>query len=237
LCEYSTDEYSTDEYSTDEYSTDEYSTEESYGDSAMKRETVYESIDWFRDERQSDDDDDDARGDRPSTSRVHDPKSLTEDVKQLRVACCKEWKEENNFLNKVITGDDMWICDYDPKTKMQIEKRKRIGLSKPEKARKNCKNIKMRLIVFFDIQGVVYYEFFRENQKANGKYYVKVLNRLCEEVQRKRPEKRNWILHHDNAPWHTASIVREFIDKKGIIVANHPPRSPDLAPCDFFFIP
>jgi len=45
------------------------------------------------------------------------------------------------------------------------------------------------------------------------------------------------MLHHDNAPCHTAISVIEFLAKKGIPVVPQPPYSPDLSPCDFFLFP
>ena len=47
----------------------------------------------------------------------------------------------------------------------------------------------------------------------------------------------NWMLHHDNAPCHMATFVVEFLAKKCIPVFPQPPYSPDLSPCDFFFVP
>ena len=47
----------------------------------------------------------------------------------------------------------------------------------------------------------------------------------------------DWVLHHDNAPAHTALSIREFLAKKNIPVLPHPPYSPDLAPCDFCLFP
>jgi hypothetical protein len=41
------------------------------------------------------------------------------------------------------------------------------------------------------------------------------------------------MLHHDNAPCHTAISVNKFLAKKGISVVLQPPYSPDLSPCDF----
>jgi hypothetical protein len=41
-------------------------------------------------------------------------------------------------------------------------------------------------------------------------------------------------LHHDNALDHDALTVREFLAKKSIMKLDHPPYSPDLAPCDFW---
>jgi len=45
------------------------------------------------------------------------------------------------------------------------------------------------------------------------------------------------MLHHDNAPCHTAISVNEFLAKKGISLVPQPPYSPDLRPCDFFLFP
>ena len=66
---------------------------------------------------------------------------------------------------------------------------------------------------------------------------MEVLKRLREQVRRKRPElfaNNSWILHHDNAPAHTALPAREFLATKQITVLEHPAYSPDLAPVTFF---
>jgi len=59
-------------------------------------------------------------------------------------------------------------------------------------------------------------------------------------IRWKRPElfaNNTWILHHDNAPAHTALPLREYLATKQIIVFEHPAYSPDLAPSDFFMFP
>jgi len=69
---------------------------------------------------------------------------------------------------------------------------------------------------------------------------LEVLERLRENVRRKRPEvfaNKSWILHHENAPAHTALTVREFLATKQITVLEHPDNSPDLAPNDFSLFP
>lgn len=48
--------------------------------------------------------------------------------------------------------------------------------------------IKIILIVFFDIRGVVHHEFVPADQTVNAKFYVEVLKRLRERVRRARPE-------------------------------------------------
>jgi len=45
------------------------------------------------------------------------------------------------------------------------------------------------------------------------------------------------MLHHDNAPCHTAVSINEYLVEKNIHVVPQPPYWPDLSPCDFFLFP
>ena len=77
--------------------------------------------------------------------------------------------------------------------------------------------------LFFDIRGIVHYEFVQTGQTVNQVYYLEVLKRLREKVRRKKPERfanNSWILHHDSAPAHTALYVREFLATKQITVGT-----------------
>jgi transposase len=110
----------------------------------------------------------------------------------------------------------------------------------PNKARKSRSKIKTMLIIFFDIRGVVHHEYILASQTVNAKFYVEVLKRLRERVRLARPElwtENAWILHQDNAPLHTVLVTREFLAKNKITTMDHPPYSPDLAPCDFYLFP
>jgi len=44
------------------------------------------------------------------------------------------------------------------------------------------------LLTFFDIRGIVHYEFVPTGQTVNQDYYLEVLKWLREKVRRKRPE-------------------------------------------------
>ena len=99
-------------------------------------------------------------------------------------------------------------------------------------------SLKSILICFFDSRGVAVKEFVPQGQTVNEQYYREVLERLRKRIHRVRPEIADtWILHHDNAPCHTANSVNEFLAKKGISVVPQPPYSPDSSPCDFFLFP
>jgi len=145
-----------------------------------------------------------------------------------------------SFLSYVITGDETWVYAYDPETETQSSKWKSLGSPRPKKARQVRSNIKLMLICFFDQKGIVDKEFVPPGQTVNAAFYVKVLKRLRENVQRKRPDQwRNntWLLHHDNAPAHAALLTRRFLTDNNMTVMPHPPYSPDLAPSDFFLFP
>ena len=55
---------------------------------------------------------------------------------------------------------------------------------------------------------------------------------LTEDLKMRRLD-NTWLLHHDNAPAHTALLTRRFLTNNNMTVVPHPPYSPDLAPCDF----
>jgi len=164
------------------------------------------------------------------------PKELTEEQKQRRVTICQDLLErQDDILDCVITGDETWVYQYDPETKRQSAQSKTANSPWPKKFPQSKLRVKTMLLSFFDIRGIVHYEFVPIGQTVNQVYYLEVLERLHEKVRKKRPElfaNNSWILHHDNAPAHTALSVREFLATKQITVLEHPAYSLDLAPSD-----
>ena len=82
------------------------------------------------------------------------------------------------------------------------------------------------LICFFDQKGIFHKEFVPPGQTVNDAFYVEVLRRLQENVRRKRPDHwrdNTWLLHHDNAPVHTALLTRRFLTNNNMTVVPHPP--------------
>ena len=158
------------------------------------------------------------------------PRLLTDDQKQCRLSASADLlqcgEEDPGFLAKIITGDETWVYGYDPETKVQSSVWKTPSSPRPKKIRQSRSKVKVMLTVFFDIEGVVHFEYAPEGQTVNKEYYLDVLRRLCNAVRQKRPTKwssGDWSLHHNNAPPHTAQLVQSFLAKHGIPQLRHPP--------------
>ena len=64
---------------------------------------------------------------------------------------------------------------------------------------------------------------YPQNIPVNQTLYREVLERLRERVASVRPGiARTWMLHHDNAPCHTAVSINEFLAEKSIHVVPQP---------------
>jgi len=83
------------------------------------------------------------------------PKILSVEQKANRLEICQDLqgrlKIEQNFLDKVITGDKSWVFDYDPETKRQSSEWHRKGSPHPKKAHMSRSKVKTMIIVFFSI--------------------------------------------------------------------------------------
>ncbi|UYV80208.1 hypothetical protein LAZ67_18002015 [Cordylochernes scorpioides] len=170
------------------------------------------------------------------------PKDLTFDQKNVRKETAslnlEATTDDPELLKRVITGDETWICGFDSETTQQASEGRFKNEARPKKARKAPSKVMVMLTVFFDYQGIVHHEFQQEGSTITADSYLEVLRRLREAIRQKRPElwrSKSWILHHDNAPAHTALKISKFLQDHSTSVFPQPPYSPDLAPCDFFF--
>lgn len=169
------------------------------------------------------------------------PKHLNFLQKQQRVLVSQEMLSmDDSMLENIITGDETWVYQYHTETSQQASEWRAKNEPKPKRARQSHSKVKVMLTVFCDCRGVVHHEFLPTGQTVNKEYYLQVMRRLREAVRKKRPElwiNNSWILHHDNAPSHTAFIIRDFLIKHQTKTIPQAPYSPDMSPCDFFLFP
>jgi len=114
------------------------------------------------------------------------PKNLTTEQKANGRDVCLDLldrlKREPEFFSRVITRDESWILEYDPKTKRQSREWHSANSPRPKKARMSKSKIKSMLICFFDSQRIVHKEFVPPGQTVNQTFFWEVLERLRKRV-------------------------------------------------------
>ena len=123
----------------------------------------------------------------------------------------------------------------------QYQAEKMVEQAKREPARTTSKagirRKKILLSVWWDYEGIVYFELLPSNRTINSVVYIEQLTKLNNAVEEKRPEltnRKGVVFHHDDARPHTSLVTRQKLLELGWDVLPHPPYSPDLAPSDYF---
>lgn len=144
-------------------------------------------------------------------------------------------QKRKGFLHRIVTGDEKWIHYSNPKRKKSWGQP---GHASTSSARPNIHAAKVMLCIWWDQDGVIYYELLKPNETITGEHYRTQLMRLSRALREKRPqyEQRHEkvILQHDNARPHVAKPVKTYLETLKWEVLPHPPYSPDIAPSDYY---
>ncbi len=172
------------------------------------------------------------------------PRLLTAAQKQIRVDTCQanldRLAQDRDLMKRVITGDETWVSCFEPESKQSSSQWLAAGEARPRKSRTNRSTRKTMMTAFFDHQGLIHVEFLPHGETINAAAYRQVLARLREQIRKKRPQLWNdhsVVIHHDNAKPHTAHGTVARMMETDLDTLDHPPYSPDMAPCDFFLFP
>jgi hypothetical protein len=87
------------------------------------------------------------------------------------------------FLDHVITGDETLCYQFDPKAKHQSMDWRLNNSPVPKKPWLSKSMIKTMSICFFDITGIIHFEFVPNGTTANQMFYMEVLKRLIDAVR------------------------------------------------------
>lgn len=167
---------------------------------------------------------------------------LTPEQKQNRietsVKCLKMFKKNpTDFLQRFVTMNETWI-HYTPETKQQSEQCTAQGESATKKAKCVLSTEKVMALVFWDVKGILLIDYLKKEKTITTEYYVSLLEKLKAAIAEKRPEMDKEVLfHHDNAPLHSNSMIRQKLTELQFQMLPHSRNSPDLAPSDYHLFP
>jgi len=157
-------------------------------------------------------------------------RNLREQQRDARLSVCANLLEQvegdPKLMDRVITGEESWLFQYDPETKHQSLEWRSEGSPRPKKACMSKSEVKYMLVCFFDSMGIVHKECVPAGQAVYQYYYTEILETLRKRVMRvRRNIAQNWILRHDNVPAHAALSAVQFLTSKCITAMLQPPYS------------
>ena len=100
-------------------------------------------------------------------------------------------------------------------------------------------SVEMTLVVFFDHRGFVHRHCVLEVHHSRPALLLGRPGSLGRLISRVRCTKwsfweaKNWALHHDNAPAHSAISVQQVVAEKQVAVLKHPPICQTSLPVTF----
>ena len=142
--------------------------------------------------------------------------------------------QSDPFLKKMITADEKWIVYNNVQRKRSWSKP---GEPPQTTSKADIHQKKVRLSLWWDYKGIVYFELLPLNRTINSSVYCQQLNKLNNSLQQKRPKmvnRRGFVFHHDNARPHTSLATRQKLLELGWDVLPHPPYSLDIGPSDYY---
>lgn len=97
---------------------------------------------------------------------------------------------------------------------------------------------KVMASISWDAKGIIFIDYLEKGKTITGKYYASLLDRLNDEIKKKRPHlpKEKIPYHHGNSPAHSSLKATGKLIKLYELLP-HPPYSPDLAPTDYYLFP
>jgi len=96
-------------------------------------------------------------------------------------------RNPKEFLRRFVTVDKMWIYWYTPETKEQSKQWTSPGEPAPKKAKSIPSAGKVMATVFWDSQGVIYFDYLEKGKTVTGLYYAELYGRFAAELQKTRP--------------------------------------------------
>lgn len=141
--------------------------------------------------------------------------------------------EKEVFLDRLVTGDEKWILYTNIKRRRTWKEANEPAVSV---AKVGLHPKKVLLSVWWDCQGVIYFELLSVGQTIDSKKYCQQLTKLDAAIKEKRPSlvnRKGVIFHHDNARPHISKMTLDKLKQLKWEILLHPPYSPDIAPSDY----
>jgi hypothetical protein len=132
--------------------------------------------------------------------------------------------EGEDFLSRIVTGDETWAHHYEPEKKRRSMKWHHPLAPRKKKFKTTPSAGKIMITVFWDIDGVILVDVVARSETINSDAYIKTLQKLKQFYRRLRPNRNpgDMLIQHDNAHPNTSLRSQEAIAKFCWTVAPPP---------------
>ena len=101
------------------------------------------------------------------------PKTLKPVEKEIRVQHSKEILQlfeegEDDFLARIVTGDEVWLHHYDPESEQQSKEWKHPGSPRKVRARLEPRAGKVMATIFWDAEGILLIDYMSKTTEITG---------------------------------------------------------------------
>lgn len=148
-------------------------------------------------------------------------------------------RDPKAFFRRFVTTDQFWVYHQNPDTTEHTAEKADDNETPSKKTKTSASMKKVGVIVFWDAFGIILIDFFKSNKVITPKYYTNLLQRLSEEMEKKRPkigkQKRMLQLSENGV---TASVeVRAKVYRLGFDDFQISNDCADLCPTSFYLVP
>ena len=171
------------------------------------------------------------------------PKSLSNEQMTTRESVCsallKRFRSKDDFLLRLVTGDETLVHYYEPENKAQSRQRVGPGSPRPKKFKTHPSAGKVMATVFWDAKCVIMLDFLPKQSTTTGVYYANLLDQLRTAIRDKRRGKlsEGVLLQQGNGRVPTCKVAMDAVERNAYELIPHPAYLPDLAPSNFFLFP
>lgn len=169
------------------------------------------------------------------------PHKLTPEQKQTRLLMSQynlaQFEEGKWRLCDVVTGDESWVYHRHIGTNSSTASWTAEGQLPPTQVKRHQFEPKSMICVFFKSTGPMHVDVLKKGKTIDNKYYIQnCLKPVVKEIMSQRPISGtdNMKILHDNAKPHVHYNVKKYLKTENLKLIDHPPYSPDLAPCDYW---
>ncbi|GFR64094.1 histone-lysine N-methyltransferase SETMAR [Elysia marginata] len=142
--------------------------------------------------------------------------------KTTRAELPKHYKEEGEeFIQRIITGDESWVHHNDPESKRQSMEYRHKSSPSPRKFNVVVFARKVVLSVFWDSEGIVLIEFLKQGNTINSEWYIPTLRKLSVRLKRESaPQSTQYCI--TTTPGRTQVARLKRLQKMNFVILPHP---------------